>query len=294
MPIKRDYYDVLGLVGNRGASEDEIKREYRRLAMKYHPDRNQGDDAEPEAEAKFKEVKEAYEVLSDPTTRRAYDEFGHSWQDAARPRPQRGYGSRSAGFQSFTFSGTMGNTQFTMEASGSIIAMTLVPLRKLLQGGTHVVHYPERVPSGPFERVAIATKTITLERDSALHQPFHFRLDNGNTLSVQVVPAQDAGFWEQDEGCIWTQIAIDTMDAIVGGEVTVPHPAGSALKIKIPPNTRDEALVRVKGKGMRRMNGTRADFMVSVAHHTKVYTAEQLVILREAMQKIQREMNPDA
>jgi len=68
---KRDYYDVLGV--ERGASEDDIKKAYRRLAMKYHPDRNKG----AEAEAKFKEVNEAYEVLSDADKRARYDRFGH-------------------------------------------------------------------------------------------------------------------------------------------------------------------------------------------------------------------------
>jgi molecular chaperone DnaJ len=69
---KRDYYEVLGV--NRNASEDEIKRAYRRLAIKYHPDKNPGDK---EAEAKFKECAEAYEVLSDSEKRKRYDQFGH-------------------------------------------------------------------------------------------------------------------------------------------------------------------------------------------------------------------------
>lgn len=69
---KRDYYEVLGL--NRGASADEIKRAFRRLAAKYHPDANPGD---PEAEEKFKEINEAYQVLSDPQKRAQYDQFGH-------------------------------------------------------------------------------------------------------------------------------------------------------------------------------------------------------------------------
>jgi len=75
---KRDYYEVLGV--GRNASEAEIKKVYRRLAMKYHPDRNQG-DARAEAEEQFKEAKEAYEVLSDARKRSAYDQFGHAGVD---------------------------------------------------------------------------------------------------------------------------------------------------------------------------------------------------------------------
>lgn len=73
---KRDYYEVLGV--DKNASEAEIKKAYRRLAMKYHPDRNPGDKA---AEERFKEAKEAYEVLSEPQRRAAYDQFGHAGVD---------------------------------------------------------------------------------------------------------------------------------------------------------------------------------------------------------------------
>ncbi|MEI6563164.1 MAG: molecular chaperone DnaJ [bacterium] len=72
MTAKRDYYEVLGAA--RSATSEDIKKAYRRMAMQYHPDRNQGDKA---AEAKFKEVSEAYEILSDPEKRRQYDQYGH-------------------------------------------------------------------------------------------------------------------------------------------------------------------------------------------------------------------------
>jgi molecular chaperone DnaJ len=78
--VKRDYYEILGV--SRTASADEIKRSYRRLAMKFHPDRNNGSGS-PEAEAKFKECAEAYEVLSDDAKRQRYDQFGHAGVSAA-------------------------------------------------------------------------------------------------------------------------------------------------------------------------------------------------------------------
>src|SRR5664279_6061424 len=75
---KRDYYEVLGLAKN--ASEEEIKKAYRKLAMKHHPDRNQG-AASKKSEEQFKEAKEAYEMLSDPQKRSAYDQYGHAGVD---------------------------------------------------------------------------------------------------------------------------------------------------------------------------------------------------------------------
>jgi molecular chaperone DnaJ len=80
---KRDHYDVLGVPKN--ATDDDIKKAYRKLAMKFHPDRNQGDDAK-KAEEKFKEAKEAYEILSEPQKRAAYDQFGHAGVDPSMGR----------------------------------------------------------------------------------------------------------------------------------------------------------------------------------------------------------------
>ena len=86
---KRDYYEVLGL--SKGASEEDIKKAYRKLAMKFHPDRNQGDDAKV-AEEKFKEAKEAYEMLSDEQKRAAYDQYGHAGVDPNMRGGPEGFG----------------------------------------------------------------------------------------------------------------------------------------------------------------------------------------------------------
>ena len=109
MPDKRDYYEVLGV--SKSASEDEIKKAYRSLAKKYHPDINKA----PDAEAKFKEINEAYEVLGDPKKRQTYDQFGFAGMDGAG----QGFGgfgdfSNMGGFEDLgdIFSNFMGGGSF--------------------------------------------------------------------------------------------------------------------------------------------------------------------------------------
>lgn len=95
---KRDYYDVLGVPKN--ATDDDIKKAYRKLAMKFHPDRNQGDDAK-KAEEKFKEAKEAYEMLSEPQKRAAYDQYGHAGVDPNAAGMGGGFRGGPEGFGGF-------------------------------------------------------------------------------------------------------------------------------------------------------------------------------------------------
>ncbi|CCE23566.1 molecular chaperone DnaJ [Methylotuvimicrobium alcaliphilum] len=102
---KEDYYKLLGV--DRNASDAEIKKSYRRMAMKFHPDRNK--DNPDEAEAKFKQIKEAYEVLSDPKKRSAYDQFGHAGVDASMGGGPGGFGGFGGGFSGESFSDVFGD-----------------------------------------------------------------------------------------------------------------------------------------------------------------------------------------
>jgi len=94
---KQDYYEALGV--NKNASESELKKAYKRMAMKYHPDRNADN---PDAEVKFKEVKEAYEVLNDPQKRAAYDQFGHAGVDGSAGMGGGGFGGFGGGGGGFS------------------------------------------------------------------------------------------------------------------------------------------------------------------------------------------------
>ena len=122
---KRDYYEVLGV--DKGTDSGNIKSAYRKLAMKYHPDRNPGDK---DAEIKFKEASEAYEVLSSSEKRQAYDTYGH---EAFNQSGGQGYSSGFEGFSSFSdifedffgdFGGSRGSTQ--REQRGQDLKLSLI------------------------------------------------------------------------------------------------------------------------------------------------------------------------
>jgi molecular chaperone DnaJ len=141
VPVKRDYYEVLGV--SRNATPEELKRAYRRLAMKYHPDRNPGD---PQAEERFKEIGEAYSVLSDPEKRQRYDAFGHAGDGAAFG----GFSFESA-FDLFDmfFGGGGRRRHRAGPQRGSDLRMTLdITLEEAVFGATKTIEVP-RVDTCP-------------------------------------------------------------------------------------------------------------------------------------------------
>ncbi len=293
---KRDFYDVLGLLDNRGASEDEIKRAYRKLARKYHPDVSK----EPDAEDRFKEVGEAYEVLKDPRKRRAYDEFGFAGVSKQPPPPRGGgfggfpfddiFGARG-GFTSVSVSGQFGNSNWTINHLGNAEVVVMIPLRIMLQGHpAFPVNYPYPV-QGNVTGIDRRAMPLKINPDTPIfHQEIiENLLPDGGILTIQMVPHQDGGFFP-DGSDIVTEVAIDTLDAIVGGELTVPHPSGTKMKIKLKPNTRDGVMLKLSGRGLRRKDGSRGDFVVGIAHHTMNYNDSQLEVLRTAVKKIREEM----
>ncbi len=293
---KRDFYEVMGV--SRNASEDDIKKAYRKLARKYHPDVSK----EPDAEAQFKELGEAYEVLKDPRKRSAYDQFGHAGVSNQPPPPRGGGmggfpfddifgGHRRSGFTRMSVTGQFGNSSWSINHLGNVEVVAMIPLRIMVQGHpAYPVHYPYPVHGNVtgIDRRAIAMKI--LQDTPVFHQEIIENvLPDGGILNIQMVPLQDGGFFP-DGADILTEVAIDTLDAIVGGDLTVPHPSGAKMKIKLKPNTKDGVLLRLAGKGLLHKSGSRGDFVVGIAHHTMNYNDSQLEVLRKAVKKIREEM----
>jgi len=156
---KRDYYEVLGV--QRGASADDVKKAYRRLAMKYHPDRNPND---PEAEAKFKEAKEAYEVLSDDGKRSAYDRFGHAGVGAAGGFGSNGFGGADAFSDIFgdvfgDIFGTGPRSRTQMYRGADLRYELELTLEQAVTGDTVEIEIPSRTACGTCDGSGAAPGT---------------------------------------------------------------------------------------------------------------------------------------
>ena len=288
----KDYYKILGI--SKSASPEEIKKAYRKLALKFHPDRNKGDKG---AEAKFKEISEAYAVLSDPEKKKQYDMFGaegfhqrFSQEDIFRGFDfgsifsEFGFGGNSQNIFSQIFGGMGGGGQTYYRSGGSpyggayggfhgrqrevkgqdLVYEMAMTLEDLCQTTNKVISYnvdgrPEtisvKVPAG----IAHGQKL----RLRGKGQPSPHGGQPGD-LFIQIREIAHPVFRRQDDD-LHSRQEIKITDAILGTELEVMTIDNKRLKLKIPQGTQNNAKFRMKGYGMPHMKGTgRGDAYIEI------------------------------
>lgn len=261
-------YEVLGV--SRSASAEEITKAYRKLAQKYHPDRNAGDKA---AEAKFKEVNNAYEVLSDPQKKQMYDMTGQT--GGAGGFPGGGAGGFPGGFQGaqvdpqaaeemfrsvFGGGGPGGGFDF-----GSMFGGAAGGQRrgKQQRGGSRArppeeVNTDVRVPfltaaTGGSVSIDVGGREIDVRIPAGIEEGKKLRVPASATGSVDVylrVLIDPHPYFKREGNDVLVEVPISPAEAILGGKVDVPTLDGGELTVKVPPGTSSGARVRLKGKGI--------------------------------------------
>lgn len=272
--MAKDYYEVLGV--GKNASDKEIKQAFRRLAKKFHPDANPNN---PDAEAKFKEINEAYEVLSDKEKREKYDRFGSAYQQyggmggqggtyytnvdmgdmgdifetlfgamggrrgargsAGRARTQQQPG---AGFGGFDFD--FGNVA---TAGRDIEQPVSITLREAYEGTTRLITKGSRTVKVNIPAGATNGTKVRLAGEG---EPGYGGGAAGNLyLIVNVEP--DPQF-ERNGDDLTTEIKVDMFTALLGGSVEVPT-LGRPVRLKIPAGTQSGRKLRLTGKGMPKL-----------------------------------------
>ncbi len=287
----KDYYQILGV--SKNADEKEIKKAYRKLARKYHPDVNPGDKV---AEAKFKDVNEANEVLSDSEKRKMYDQFGSQWQQYQRAGGgntddffrqwggARGttrtinpedlndiFGSGGSGFSSFfesLFGGQgvggfqQGNFQnFNQVQKGQDVEQTIdVTIEEAFHGTTRALQFT----NGRSIQVNIprGVDTGSKVRVKGQGQPGYSGGQPGNLyLIVQMQPSK----YERDGDNLTIEVPVDLYTAVLGGTVEVSAP-DKTVKLTIPAGTENGKRIRLRGLGMPnlRNNKKRGDLFAKI------------------------------
>src|SRR5574337_870852 len=266
MPMEfKDYYATLGLA--RDASADDVKHAYRKLARKYHPDLNKAADAE----AKFKEVGEAYEVLKDPEKRAAYDDVGRRWGDRAEPPPDwsSGYEFRGAdsgadlgGFSDF-FEALFGRrgaarAQRPTSARGEDHhARVMIDLADAYRGATRslVLHVPTVGADG---QVRLAERTLEVAIPAGMREGQHLRLAGQGAPGFGGAPAGDLyleiafaahRLFRVDGRDVTLDLPVAPWEAVLGASVTAPTPDGS-VQLQIPAGSAHVRRLRHKGRGI--------------------------------------------
>ena len=290
--MAKDYYETLGVA--RGASEDEIKKAYRRLAKKNHPDANPDD---PHAEARFKQISEAYEVLSDKEKRAQYDRFGRVGDfqggfGGFQGRPGGSYNNVEVDPSMFesvfdSLFGGMGGARpggfrSAAPARGDDLEHEVsINLREAYEGTQRFISKGDRrikvtIPKGAATgtRVRLAGEGETGFGSGAAGDLY---------LIVKVEP--DAQF-ERSGDDLTTEVKVDVFTALLGGEVRVPTMA-RPVNLKIPAGTQSGTKFRLTGKGMPRLRESGkhgnlyARVMITVPEHL---TDEQ----RSQVEQLQR------
>jgi DnaJ-class molecular chaperone len=265
MATKRDYYDILGVT--KSSSSSDLKSAYRKLALKWHPDKNK----EPGAEAKFKEINEAYEVLSNPDKKAKYDQFGHAAFD-----PSAGFGGGQGG-QSYR----QGPFTYTYSTGGGFEDMF---------GGQQGFNDPFNIfesffgGQNPFGSQFQQKPHYSLSIDfmEAVNGAEKTLVHQGKQYTVKIPAGADDGTrmrysefdvslnvkhhkifrCDGDDVFIYHEISFPL--AILGGETTIPTLDGDLL-IKIRPGTQPSTTVRLSGKGMKHLRGSgRGDFYIKL------------------------------
>ncbi|MBF8267487.1 MAG: hypothetical protein HW388_995 [Dehalococcoidia bacterium] len=272
--MDKDYYAVLGT--GREASAKEIRQAYRRLARQYHPDVNPGDKA---AEAKFKEINEAHEVLSDPEKRKKYDQFGENWRHAGQFYPggaaaqgpfARNFGSGPSGRGGTGFEDLLGEflggRGSGRTATGSRRRVQLeqeveVSLEEALRGTTRVLQIVDG-PRGGSRRLEVK---IPPGVDSGSR--VRVRADGtspGEELYLVVSVTPDDRFERRGDD-LYAAVEVPLVDAVLGGEVEVST-LTEKVALKIPPETQNGRSFRLSGKGMPRLGSpeTRGSLYVKI------------------------------
>src|SRR6195256_4421521 len=285
---RRDYSTVLGVPPP--ATEKDIKTAYRKLARKHHPDVNPGDKR---SEAQFKEIGEAYSVLSDPDKRKKYDRWGHNWEKIDQAQAAgAGYGARTGSRTTWSPGADGAPGGFNVESDD------LGGLFEQLFGRTAG---RTRVRSAP-RKGADAEQPVEISLEEAFNgtqRTFQLRdLQTGETRSVEVkIPAgatdglriRVAGkgepglagaaagdlyliigikahpLFEREGDDLRVKVPTPRYAAVLGGEVMVPTPKGSQLALKVQPETPNGQRIRLAGQGMPHVNGTgRGDLFAEI------------------------------